>query len=94
VGYSGNPGFVDGGGVIAPRFGFIDKEGNWAVEAEGVAPDPGFEILDRPEEIAAGRQPMIERAVEFLLEELENPQYQRPRKPSGPIRRARGGGGI
>jgi len=92
VGYSGNPGFVDGGGVIAPRFGFVDNEGNWAVEAEGVSPDPGFEVLDRPEEIAAGREPMIERAVEFLLRELENPQYQRPEKPSGPIRRVGGGG--
>ena len=92
VGYSGNPGFVDGGNVIAPRFAFIDTDGNWAVEAEGVAPDPGFEILDRPEEIAAGREPMIERAVEYLLQELEKPQYKRPEKPSGPIRRAGGGG--
>ena len=92
VGYSGNPGFVDGGNVIAPRFGFIDLEGNWAVEAEGVGPDPGFEVLDRPEAVAAGRELMIERAVEFLLQELENPHYRRPEKPSGPIRRVGGGG--
>jgi tricorn protease len=93
VGYSGNPGFVDGGNVIAPRFGFVDNEGNWAVEAEGVGPDPGFEILDRPEDIAAGREPMIERAVEFLLQELDDPQYRRPPKPRGPIRRVGGVGG-
>ncbi|MGW8266127.1 MAG: S41 family peptidase [Longimicrobiales bacterium] len=92
VGYSGNPGFVDGGGVIAPRFAFVDTEGNWAVEAEGVAPDPGFEVLDVPDEIAAGREPMIERAVQYLLQELEKPQYQRPGKPAGPIRRVGGGG--
>jgi len=92
VGYSGNPGFVDGGNVIAPRFAFIDTDGNWAVEAEGVAPDPGFVVLDRPEEIASGREPMIERAVEYLLRELEKPQYKRPGRPSGPIRRAGGGG--
>lgn len=94
VGYSGNPGFVDGGGVIAPRFAFVDTEGNWAVEAEGVAPDSGFEVLDVPHEIAAGREPIIERAVQYLLQELEKPQYQRPEKPAGPIRRAgRSGGG-
>ncbi len=92
VGYSGNPGFVDGGNVIAPRFAFLNTEGEWAVEAEGVAPDPGFEILDRPEEIAAGREPMIEAAVSHLLQELEKPQYKRPEKPSGPIRKAGGGG--
>lgn len=92
VGYSGNPGFVDGGNIIAPRFAFINAEGEWAVEAEGVAPDPGFEVLDRPEEIAAGREPMIERAIEYLLEELQKPQYRRPERPHGPIRRVGGGG--
>ena len=49
-------------------------------------------VLDRPEDIAAGRELIIERAVEYLLEELEKPQYQRPAKPTGPIRRAGGGG--
>lgn len=92
VGYSGNPGFVDGGNIIAPRFAFVDVGGEWAVEAEGVNPDPGFEVLDRPEAIAAGREPMIERAVEYLLEELKKPQYQRPERPSGPIRKVGGGG--
>jgi len=92
VGISGNPGFVDGGSLSVPRFAFIDADGNWAVEAEGVAPDPGFEILDRPEDIAAGRERIIQTAVEYLLEELQNPQYRRPDKPAGPIRRGGGGG--
>jgi len=92
VGYSGNPGFVDGGGVIAPRFAFVDVDGNWAVEAEGVAPDPGFEVLDVPHEIAAGQEPMIERAVQYLLQELEKPQYHLPEKPVAPIRKPGGGG--
>jgi len=92
VGISGNPSFVDGGSLSVPRFAFVDVEGNWAVEAEGVAPDPGFELLDRPEDIAAGRERMIERAVEHLLEELQKPQYERPGKPAGPIRRPGGGG--
>ena len=89
VGISGNPGFVDGGSIAVPTFGFVDTDGEWAVEGEGVAPD--IEVLDRPEEIAAGREPMIERAVRHLLEELENPQYQRPERPTGPNRRPPGG---
>jgi tricorn protease len=93
VGISGNPAFVDGGSLSVPRFAFVDAEGEWAVEGEGVAPDPGFEVLDRPEEIAAGREPIIERAVAYLLQQLENPQYERPGRPAGPIRRAGGGGG-
>ncbi len=96
IGISGNPGFVDGGSLSIPAFAFVDKDGEWAVEGEGVAPD--IEVLDRPEEIAAGREPMIERAVEYLLQELARPQYQRPETPPGPIRRApvvtpAGGGG-
>ena len=93
VGISGNPSFVDGGSVVVPRFAFVDVEGNWAVEAEGVAPDPGFEMVDRPEDIAFGRERMIERAVEYLLQELEKPQYQRPDKPAGPDRSPGSGGG-
>jgi tricorn protease len=90
VGISGNPGFVDGGSINVPTFGFVDAEGNWAVEAEGVAPD--VEVLDRPELIAGGREPMIEAAVEYLLRELARPQYQRPRTPVGPQRGHPGGG--
>lgn len=85
VGISGNPGFVDGGSIAVPQFAFVDSEGNWAVEAEGVSPD--IEVLDRPEQIARGEEPMIERAIEFLLNELENPQYRWPVKPTGPVRR-------
>ena len=84
VGISGNPGFVDGGSIAVPTFGFIDEAGNWAVEGEGVSPD--IAVLDRPAEIAAGREPIIEAAVDWLLRELESPQYRRPEKPTGPER--------
>jgi len=33
------PTFIDGGSMIAPRGGFFSKDGKWAVENEGVAPD-------------------------------------------------------
>jgi tricorn protease len=91
VGISGNPSFVDGGSLSVPRFAFVDADGNWSVEAEGVAADPGFEMVDRPEDVAAGRERMIERAVQHLLQELEKPQYKRPAKPAGPDRGPPGG---
>jgi len=75
IGLSGNPGLLDGGSIAVPRFRFIDTEGNWAVENEGVAPD--IEVLDRPDLVAAGRDPSLEKAVEVLLEELaRNPLPQ------------------
>ncbi len=73
IGISGNPGLADGGSILASTFRFMDTEGNWAVENEGVAPD--IEVIDRPELIAAGKDPSIERAVEELLKDLpENPR--------------------
>ncbi len=84
VGISGNPGFVDGSSIAVPQFAFVDSEGRWSVEGTGVSPD--IEVLDRPEEIAAGREPMIERAVQYLLQELQKPRYQRPEAPPGPVR--------
>jgi tricorn protease len=84
VGISGNPQFVDGGSISVPAFAFVDEAGEWAVEGIGVPPD--IEVLDRPEEIAAGREPMIERAVQYLLEELQRQQAARPDPPPGPTR--------
>jgi len=73
IGISGNPGLVDGGSILASTFRFMDTEGNWAVENEGVSPD--IEVIDRPELVAAGKDPSIERAVEELLKDLgENPR--------------------
>jgi tricorn protease len=69
IGISGNPRLADNGIVLAATFSFMDTEGKWAVENEGVAPD--VEVIDRPEAIAAGRDPSLEAAVQHLLHELE-----------------------
>ena len=79
IGISGNPGLADGGSLLAATFRFMDTDNRWAVENEGVSPD--IEVIDRPELIATGRDPSIERAVEELQKELAaNP----PRKPVAP----------
>jgi tricorn protease len=73
IGISGNPGLADGGSILASTFRFMSTEGDWKVENEGVSPD--IEVIDRPELIAAGKDPSIERAVEELLKDLqENPR--------------------
>lgn len=72
IGISGNPSLMDGGSISAPQFRFLDKEGMWAVEGVGVAPD--IEVVDRPELVAAGQDPSLEAAVKLLLEQLaKNP---------------------
>jgi tricorn protease len=79
IGISGNPDFADGGSFSVPTFGFVDTDGRWAVEGEGVYPD--IEVIDRPELVAAGKDPSVEKAVQVLLEQLK--QYP-PRKTTVP----------
>ena len=69
IGISGNPNLVDGGGILTSTFRFLDVDGNWAVENEGVSPD--VEIIDRPEQVARGEDPSLEFAVQYLLGELD-----------------------
>jgi tricorn protease len=72
IGISGNPGLMDGGSISAPQFRFLDNTGQWAVEGVGVSPD--IEVVDRPELVAAGHDPSLEKAVQVLMEELaKNP---------------------
>ena len=69
IGLSGNPSLADGGAVLVPNFRFLDPSGVWAIENEGVVPD--VEVLDRPDQVAAGEDPSLEAGVRLLLEQLE-----------------------
>lgn len=84
IGLSGNPDLADGGSINIPTFGFVDTDGNWAVEGEGVAPD--IEVIDRPELVAAGKDPCVEKAVEVLMEQLKKNPVKKPAQPSEPDR--------
>jgi tricorn protease len=78
------PGFIDGGSMIAPRGGFIDREGKWAVENEGVTPD--VEVENWPKDVIAGRDPQLERAIAVALEELKKNPPPRPARPPYPVK--------
>ncbi len=82
IGISGNPSLADGGSILASTFRFMDTDGEWAVENEGVAPD--IDVLDRPELVAAGQDPTLERAVQYLLEELERQPTETVTAPAAP----------
>jgi len=72
IGLSGNPGFIDGGSITVPTFRFLTEQGKWDIENIGVSPD--IEVLDRPDLVAMGKDPTLEKAVEVLIQKLdENP---------------------
>jgi tricorn protease len=84
VGISGNARLVDGGYVSVPRFGIFDRDEGWIIEGEGVYPD--IEVVDRPEQLAAGIDPCIEKAVEVLLQELKDKPVKKVVVPPPPDR--------
>jgi tricorn protease len=75
---------------VAPRGGFFDVNGEWAVEAEGVAPD--IEVMNTPQEVAEGRDPQLEAAVAEALRLLETEAVELKAEPAPPVRYRRPGG--
>jgi len=84
VGIWDTPSFIDGGRMMAPRGGFFDTDGEWAVEAEGVAPDIKVEQI--PEMVIRGRDPQLETAVEEALKLLETEAIELQSEPEPPVR--------
>jgi tricorn protease len=84
VGTWDTPQLIDGGIMIAPRGGFFDRDGQWAVENEGVAPD--IEVEMWPRDVIAGRDPQLERAVQEALRLLEQNPVRLMPEPAPPIR--------
>lgn len=84
VGTWDTPSFIDGGRMVAPRGGFFDVNGEWAVEGVGVAPDIAVE--QTPADVIAGRDPQLERAVKEALKLLETQGVELKSEPKAPIR--------
>jgi tricorn protease len=97
VGTWDTPQLMDGGTMIAPRGGFFDVNGKWAVENEGVAPDIAVEMT--PKDVIAGHDPQLEKAVETALQMLEEKPVILKPEPPAPVKSKRpgdtkaGGGG-
>jgi tricorn protease len=82
VAAAGIPVLMDGGSVRAPNGAVYGLDGKWEVENEGVPPD--IEVEFDPAAWRAGKDPQLEKAVEYLLEEIrKNPPktYKRPPYP-------------
>ena len=87
------PTFIDGGSMIAPRGGFFDRDGKWAVENEGITPD--IDVENWPKDVIAGKDPQLERAVQEAMRLLkEHPVERLTKEPPPPTtgKRTRPGG--
>jgi tricorn protease len=89
VGTWDTPAFVDGGTMIAPRGGFFDKDGHWAVENVGTSPD--IDVENWPKDVIGGHDPQLERAVSEAMKLLqEHPVKRLTKEPPPPTWGKRG----
>ena len=89
VGTWDTPPFIDGGRFVAPRGGFFDVDGEWAVEGEGIAPD--IEVIQEPRLVMQGKDPQLEAAVNEALRLLETQEVIHQKEPAAPVRYKRPG---
>jgi tricorn protease len=88
IGIEGHQGMVDGTAITVPRYAFSFDEYGWGVENYGV--DPDVEVLNTPDDLAAGRDPQLETAVQLALEALDKqPARTPPDMTSGPVKARR-----
>ena len=84
VGTWDTPPFVDGGRMVAPRGGFYDVNGLWAVEGVGIPPDIAVE--QTPADVIKGKDPQLERAVQEALNLLKTQAVELKPEPPAPVK--------
>ncbi len=82
-GIRGNIPLMDGGYVTRPEFSLYGLDSQWLIENHGVAPD--IEVDNRPDQVMAGHDPQLEKAIELVMKEIrDHPKRLPPRPPDLP----------
>ena len=55
-------------------------DGTWFEEGHGVEPD--IHVPENPGELAKGEDAQINKAVEWLMNEIDNNGYKKPARPA------------
>jgi tricorn protease len=84
VGILGFPVLMDGGRVTAPDLGFWTPEEGYGVENVGVPPD--IEVEQLPAEVAAGKDPQLDKALAWVIAELAKNPPKKDKQPPLPVR--------
>ena len=69
IGISPHQGFVDGGSTTQPEYSFWFVDVGWNVENYGT--DPDIEVDYRPQDYMGEDDPQLDKAIEILLQEME-----------------------
>lgn len=84
VGINGGIPLLDGGSVTVPQFGlWSPQDGKWIAENHGI--DPDIEVDYTPDKTLNGADPQLDRAIEYIREQLKKSPPKRPQHPPFPI---------
>ncbi len=84
VGILGFPVLMDGGTITAPNLAIFTPENGYVVENEGVPPDVAVE--QTPKDVIAGRDPQLERAIEWVKQEPKAHPAGAVKHPAYPVK--------
>jgi len=82
-GIRGDIPLLDGGYITRPEFAMYGLDSKWLIENHGVQPD--IVVENRPEQVVAGKDPQLEKAIEVVMKSIqENPKTLPPPPPALP----------
>ncbi len=71
---------LDGGYVTRPEFSMYGLNSQWLVENHGVQPD--IVVDNTPDQVMAGHDPQLEKAIEMVLKEIQEHPKKLPPRPA------------
>ena len=71
---------IDGGGHTVPHGRLMYNDGSWFDEGHGV--EPTHRVVADPTELARGRDPQMDKAIELIMEELKENPPQKMTRPA------------
>ncbi len=84
IGISGRGMLLDGASVSVPEYGFLDKDGNWVIENEGV--DPDIWVENDPKSVIAGKDNQLDRGIAEIMKLIKENPKKYPKEPKPPVR--------
>jgi len=85
TGIRGSLPFIDGGLLYKPEFGAYSADGSaWIIEGYGV--DPDIEVDNNPVDIFNGQDDQLDKAIEIILEQIDDYPYKITPNPPFPIK--------
>jgi tricorn protease len=71
---------MDGGYVTRPEFSLYGLDSKWLIENHGVQPD--IVVDNTPDQVMAGHDPQLEKAIELVMKEIQEHPKKLPSRPA------------